>query len=444
MAASAIKGATAFDSDSKQVAIDNCSSRSLTTLRKDFVPGTIQKCNVAVSGVGGQIRRKIKGTVRWTFEDDQGRPNNCLLPNTPMSEALPHRLLSPQHWAQEVEKGIRLPLLGAQQPGCTTNADSTVLTWGKGKLTKTVPLHPEKNVAIMSTKAGIKKYSTFVTKIEDLQPKIYCFAATGTPEPSVVEVTDDEPNADDEKSVNSSSTTAQDKDEERQEGEPPTQANFQDQPNMRGVSIKRDKPLDDDSAKCYRLHVHSGHLSFSKVRAMARRGDISSRLQHCVSLVCGACQYGKATRKPWRTKQKNRAVKVTTFAEECVLVDQTPMRAVGLVAQMKGRLTHGRYTVAAIFVDHFSRLGYVHLQKNASSGETLKAKRAYELYARDCGIKIRHYHANIGRFADNGRMPLGGEARHYVLWRQRSLVKQHRGTQDTGPDGTKQDNAPSR
>jgi hypothetical protein len=134
---------------------------------------------------------------------------------------------------------------------------------------------------------------------------------------------------------------------------------------------------------------------------MARRGDIPSRLQHCVSPVCGACQYGKATRKPWRTKRKNMKVQVCTFAGECVSVDQTPMRAVGFVAQMKGRLTHGRYTVATIFVDHYSRLGYVHLQKDASSAETLKAKRAFELYAREHGIKICHYHADNGRFADN-------------------------------------------
>jgi hypothetical protein len=98
---------------------------------------------------------------------------------------------------------------------CTTNADSTVLTWGNGKFTKIVPLHPEKNVAIMSTKAGIKKYNTFVAKVKDLEPKVCCFVATGTPKPSVAEVTDDEPDADDEKSVNSSSTTARDEAEER-------------------------------------------------------------------------------------------------------------------------------------------------------------------------------------------------------------------------------------
>jgi hypothetical protein len=48
------------------------------------------------------------------------------------------------------------------------------------------------------------------------------------------------------------------------------------------------------------------------------------------------------------------------------------------------------------------------LQKDGSSAETLKAKRAFELYARERGIKIRHYHADNGRFVDktmHGKMP---------------------------------------
>jgi hypothetical protein len=68
---------------------------------------------------------------------------------------------------------------------------------------------------------------------------------------------------------------------------------------------------------------------------------------------------------------------------------------------MKGRLTHGRYKVSTIFVDHYSRLGYVHLQKDVSSAVTLKAKRAFELSARERGITIHHYHADNGRFVGN-------------------------------------------
>jgi hypothetical protein len=86
---------------------------------------------------------------------------------------------------------------------------------------------------------------------------------------------------------------------------------------------------------------------------------------------------------------------------ECVSVDQLESRQVGFVAHLKGRLTLGRYRVATIFVDHHSRLGYVHLQKDSTSKETLKAKHAFELYARERGVKVKNYHANNGRFVDN-------------------------------------------
>jgi hypothetical protein len=102
-----------------------------------------------------------------------------------------------------------------------------------------------------------------------------------------------------------------------------------------------------------------------------------------------------------RTKKKNREIKRATHPGECVSVDQVESRAVGFVAQLKGRLTLGRYKVATIFVDNYSQLGYAHLQKDYTSLETLKAKHAWELFARERGILVLNDHADNGRFVDN-------------------------------------------
>jgi hypothetical protein len=59
---------------------------------------------------------------------------------------------------------------------------------------------------------------------------------------------------------------------------------------------------------------------------------------------------------------------------------------VGFFAQLKGRLTKRRYKCATIFVDHFSRMRFVHLQSNDSSGETIKAKRSIETFAAEHGV----------------------------------------------------------
>ena len=71
------------------------------------------------------------------------------------------------------------------------------------------------------------------------------------------------------------------------------------------------------------------------------------------------------------------------------------------MAQLKGRLTTQRYRVVTLFIDHFLRLKYAHFQTDATSAETLKAKKAIEAFALLYGHTVKHYHCDNGRFADN-------------------------------------------
>ncbi len=54
-----------------------------------------------------------------------------------------------------------------------------------------------------------------------------------------------------------------------------------------------------------------------------------------------------------------------------------------------------------IFVDHYSRLHFIHLMQDSSSNKTIKVKHAFKQFAADHSVKILHYHCNNGRFADN-------------------------------------------
>ena len=47
-----------------------------------------------------------------------------------------------------------------------------------------------------------------------------------------------------------------------------------------------------------------------------------------------------------------------------------------------------------IYVDQGSKLGFTYLQKSADTDETLKGKRAFELYSRQHGVEIKSYHAD--------------------------------------------------
>jgi hypothetical protein len=81
-------------------------------------------------------------------------------------------------------------------------------------------------------------------------------------------------------------------------------------------------------------------------------------------------------------------------------VDQLESPVAGFIGQNKGYFFRKRYKVATIFVDHFSRFSYVYLQESTKGAQTLAAKWSFKAYASTHGVKIRHYHADNGRFTE--------------------------------------------
>jgi hypothetical protein len=135
---------------------------------------------------------------------------------------------------------------------------------------------------------------------------------------------------------------------------------------------------------------------------MAKEQLLPARLAKCTNPLCSGCIYGKMTRRPWRTKAPYQAVpKVATAPDQCFSVDQLDAKLPGLIAQIKGIPTRKRYNYATVFTDHYSKLGYVHLQQALTSEETVQVKHAFENYAATHNVKVLHYHADNRRFADN-------------------------------------------
>jgi hypothetical protein len=104
------------------------------------------------------------------------------------------------------------------------------------------------------------------------------------------------------------------------------------------------------------------HASFAQLKSMAKCGLIRSRLANVLPPMCLSCQYGKATRRPWRTRVKPGQVSklvVINTPGDCVSVDQLELPTPGFIGLVKGFLTMQRYHVATVFVDHYSGLGYI-------------------------------------------------------------------------------------
>ena len=49
---------------------------------------------------------------------------------------------------------------------------------------------------------------------------------------------------------------------------------------------------------------------------------------------------------------------------------------------------------ASIFVDHYSRLSYVHVHKSTGGDEAVEVKEAFETYATQRGVYVKHYHCD--------------------------------------------------
>jgi hypothetical protein len=160
----------------------------------------------------------------------------------------------------------------------------------------------------------------------------------------------------------------------------------------------------NDQAKLMHWHYRLGHLAFSKLKQLALNGKIPRRLAEVKPPACVGCLFGAMTKVPWRGQETSSEVFVATKAGQCVRVDQLISMQVGFIAQLKGTLTKKRYTAATVFIDHYSRLKYIHLMTKLTSEETMEAKRAFEPFAEQHGVRILHYHCNNGQVADTSRL----------------------------------------
>ncbi len=146
----------------------------------------------------------------------------------------------------------------------------------------------------------------------------------------------------------------------------------------------------NDQAELVRWHYRLGHLTFAKLKQLALNGEIPKKLTTVTPPKCAGCLFGTMTKIPWRDKETKASheVFIATKPGECISVDQMTSTEVGFFMQLKGKLTKRRYRCATIFVNHFSRLRFVHLKIDDSSAETLAAKRTFETFPAEHGVRI--------------------------------------------------------
>ena len=393
---------TSFDTDSFKILVDNCATRSITNDSADFIDPPV-KVKGRLKGVAGSMPVTCKGTVRWYIEDDSGTVHKILLPNTLFVPSAPERLLSPQHWAQARRKR------GDSPDGtiAITYSDRVELHWDRQQFCRTILLDSQTNVAHIYSAPGYTKFRTyranFDSKAFNTSEQEFFHSQPDSLTNSEGETDIDSSDHSDESHVNTISDAA-----EELVPESNLEINLNNIDVAEGQEIHRiDEDVDvihnNPQAELLRWHYRLGHLSFKTIRAMAANGTLPKRLLDCQVPKCSSCMYGKLHRKPWRTKIKKNVKPISSIEGpgDCISVDQLESRTPGFIAQMKGRLTKHRYECATVFVDHFSRLSYVYPMRSITAAETVEAKKHFERFCATHHVKVKHYHADNGRFAEN-------------------------------------------
>ena len=149
-------------------------------------------------------------------------------------------------------------------------------------------------------------------------------------------------------------------------------------------------------------HRRLGHMNFRSIIRFARLGllpSILTTIREEDIPKCTACCFGKQSCTSHKTAGSGSGI-----ADEhdqpgmCVSIDQIESPQGGLIPVLKGKQTKRKYHVATIFVDHFSKLTYIHYSESTTANEAVEAKHAFEHHAATFGVSIQKYHADNGAF----------------------------------------------
>ena len=298
-----------FDTDSGRVGVDNRCSACISHKIGDFA-GPIHDVRRAIKGFGGETTHNVKmGTLDWSWCDNQGKVHRFRIPNSYYVPQGGVRLLSPQHWAK-TQGGVR------EGAGETTTSHKCTLFWDQRKSNLDIPIGKSDNVATFSLAPGFQNFELFCQEARiDYEESLR--------QPIIVDaniISDSEDDEDIVPAARSQPTTtwqpttglpSRPRPKPDEELPSPTPVHFHlngpttlPRPTPVVIEEEEDKQPTTATAELLQYHQRWAHVSFPKLREMARMGIIPSRLKDCPIPTCSACMYVKATRRRWRDKTR--------------------------------------------------------------------------------------------------------------------------------------------
>lgn len=412
--------AISFDSDSYHVFIDTCVTDGITPDKNDFIHGTFvpSATTSTVEGSGGVCEILGRGTVAYVIKDDNGENYTMTIPGVAYAPSIGYRLLSPQYIKQvERETGIFDPTISPPTQ-CVIDEGFSILRFDSGRRQCTIKHLPDCKVPAILVNNGAKNFQK------------YQIAFNSIIQNENVQV-DSEFEQNEKEEQSSPILVGQETQEEFDEYigleqdkhlvekyNDVQQAVLDDEDEeaklLKSLAMSKDKlnsdysvnTLSKDQQELLDIHEKTNHcISIKELQLMAKEGKLPNRLSTCNPPLCPSCLYGKAHKRPWRTKGKHRRHirrECDTLPGKATSSDTFEATVPGLIPQSTGKLMRDKFSAGTVFVDHATDFGYVHLQIDQTTDSAIEAKEAYERKMAEYDVKVQSYHADNGIFRSKG------------------------------------------
>ena len=165
-------------------------------------------------------------------------------------------------------------------------------------------------------------------------------------------------------------------------------------------NLTHDSDTTDNLSKTQKelLHWHRrlGHMDFEKIKDLSRQGLLPKELSTCKSPLCSFCIQAKQQCNSITSMATGGAIKSGNLKPGSkISCDQYYSREPGFIANNNGLvLSKESAKYGTLFVDHASDFIFHFLQTSPDGSQTVDAKHKFETFAKNCGVDIRHYHAD--------------------------------------------------
>ena len=323
-----------------------------------------------------------EGIAAYSLKDDNGEP---YLLYTKMAYApnSKYRLMAPQ-WLgmQDKEQGVPKE----KRCRCELDDEEAVLYLDERKRKVTIKHDPKMLVPVLNVNLGIKNFESFNVAFHNviqgdalLSDDLFTFDTDEDDEITGVALRSIDEKAHLSKYLDAADIIAKNADLEDKL--------LQIQQDVKQICTK--DTLDRNQRELLQLHECFNHvISITDLQLLAAAGHFPKRLSTCTRPACATCCYGKARKKPWRSKGKhNKAILdcMRKLPGEIAYTNIMTSSVPGLIPQMVGFLTSRKFHYISFFVDDSSDYTFVHHQESTSADDTILAKRAYEAELRKYG-----------------------------------------------------------